>query len=153
MYKRFRDGLLAPRDVLNYIGDKWYHVILQLLLFGLLMVIPAFVTTFTKNSFTYEDEAALKTALNGEVIAFHTENGILKNDSENEEYIFNYNSLVRIRLSVQENNSSNYTGYEILVLKDTVYISYSGFNVPLGSFNEEFKELKDFDFSKLGNYY
>lgn len=153
MYKRFRDGLLGPRDVLTYIGDKWYHVLLQLLLFVILMCIPFVINAFTKNPITHDFESQVKNDLNGAVIPFHTENGVLvKNDgSEVEEFTYVYNSALKIRLSIS-GNTADLSDIEILITSDTVYYCFGGIRTKIGTFKDQFLELANFDFSKLGSY-
>ena len=47
MYKRLRDGLFAPKNIIEYITDKMYMPFLILIVYAILMTIPIIISNLT----------------------------------------------------------------------------------------------------------
>ena len=47
MYKRLRDGLFAPKKIIEYIKDKMYMPFLILIVYAILMTIPIIISNLT----------------------------------------------------------------------------------------------------------
>ena len=68
MYSRFRDGLLSPSSIIDYIKDRWYRPLFQILLYALLLVIPTVISIATYDGLSYDQKLPVRQSFNNEEI-------------------------------------------------------------------------------------
>ena len=150
MYSRFRDGLLSPSSIIDYIKDKWGKTILQLLLYALLLTIPIVISTLTYEGIEYDQKLEIMQEFNNEVIPFEIINGELKSkDSNITKYEKELSELFKVKISLDENVSSEITDiYTLVFKKDKIVIMFSGFEQEIVKYNDV-EGLKNIDLSLL----
>lgn len=151
MYARLRDGLLGPKHIVNYIKDKWFRPLIQLLLYGILALIPIVIQEVKYKGLDYDMQVAIRQCFDGEEIDFKTENYVLVSTGEQSEFKKSISDLYVVIINTNDasiNRSLN--TLNIVLAKDEVYLSYYGIKIEVSKYSE-YEELKDFDFSKLSN--
>lgn len=153
MYSRLRDGLLAPSAVIDYIKDKWYKPLLQILLFALIMTIPTIVSVFTYDGLSYEQKLEIRQKFNNEEIPFEIVDGVLV-CSKGDEFIYEkaISEVFIFKMSVNEIPNGKLTSaYIVEFTKEKVVLNVAGMKMDVFAYSE-YEGLKNFDLSKLGKY-
>ena len=151
MYKRLRDGLFAPKKIIEYIKDKMYMPFLILIVFSILMTIPIVISNLTFTGLDYNTKLSVASVFNGEDIDYKIENSLLvntsgKSDASYEKYL---SSLIKVRLSEAEDDNLSAI-YVIELGKDGFCVRFSYIRMFEGKY-ADYDVLKDLDLSKLSN--
>ena len=151
MYKRFRDGLVSPKSIVDYIKDKMYKPLLQLLLYALLMTIPVIINNLTYSGLEYNTQVSIASNFNGSTIPFVIMDGTLVNVNGDEDYAYtgSITKYLLVRISESETND-NISAYVIELGQTSFKIKFSYLTMFEGKY-EDYEELKNIDLRALGN--
>lgn len=151
MYSRLRDGLLAPKAIVDYIKDKWFRPVLQLLLYSILLLVPTIISYATYDGLNYDDKQTIRAAFNGEDIPFKIVNGVLVKTGDKSTYSNVISSTIKVTISTDEVSADN-AYYTIVFSNEDVYVQLAYIKIPVCNYND-YDDLKNFDLSSLGNLY
>ena len=150
MYSRFRDGLLSPSSIVDYIKDKWGKVILQLLFYALLLTIPIVISVLTYDGIELDQKLDIMQEFNNEIIPFEIVNGELINkNAEVKNYEKEISQFFKIKISVDENEKSELTDvYTLMFKKEKLVLMLAGVEREILKYSEV-ESLRNFDLSLL----
>jgi len=160
MYKRFRDGILAPKAVVDYMKDKWYMPLIMILIYAILLSAPMIVTTVDNMGLTYSDKNEIKVAMARDNIPFEIINGELVQTSDVESYSREIlNTEVYIGLEISEESTSTFGSVfslqgsttTIALLEKGVYLYQNGIRIDKVLEYASYDELNNFDLSTLSD--
>ncbi len=151
MYKRIRDGLFAPKKIIEYIKDKMYMPFLMVFLYAILMTIPVIINNLTSKGLDYNTKDAIAYLFNGTDIDFKIENGELINKSAKADVVFEkeLNELLEIRISETENKNLK-NKYVIEFSKTGFCVRFAYFKIFEESY-QDYEEITNIDLSLLAN--
>lgn len=150
MYSRFRDGLLSPKSIVDYIKDKMYRPFIQLLLYALIMLIPVVINNLNYKGLPYNATKQIAELFNGDSIPFKIENGLLETNQSND-YVYtkSINEIVDVRISKTESTSPS-TRYIVELSNESIKIKMAYFTMYTIKYSD-YEEIKNIDLSKLSN--
>ena len=151
MYKRLRDGLFAPKNIIEYIKDKMYMPFLILIVYAILMTIPVIVSNLTFTGLDYNNKISIATLFNGDDINFKIENNELININGQAEASYEkaLTRLIKVRISESEDKNVNNI-YVIEFGKEGFCVRFSYFKMFEGKY-EDYDVLNNIDLTKLSN--
>ncbi len=153
MYKRLRDGLLAPKTIIEYIKDKGWKPFVQLLLYSIILIIPLIINIFNYKGLAYEDELIIRKDFSGEVIPYKTVDGRLIQTSGDNTYYFKHDISENLSIVFNTNDTKVVSNQTLTVVFSDNKISLYSMNLLIADLctYKDFEGLMNFDFTKLAN--
>ncbi len=141
MFKRFRGGLFRPVEIHRYVNDKGIFTALYFFFLVFIMIIPQIIYTFTTPVVSYEDTNMVREVFfnSNEPIPFTISNGLLLNDNNDDEIIYNIPVSSSVLVSIKSNNDSvRYREFPVVVelSKSGVFLYQYGFRQFLFSYSD-----------------
>ena len=160
MYKRFRDGVFAPKAVVDYMRDRWYLPFIMLLIYALIITAPMIVSNIANIGLDYTDKNEIKVAMNGDDIPFKIVDYKLAQKGSTSSYVRTINN-VTLYIGLEFNSkdldenpiSFFYSGTSttvVALLSDGVYLYLSDVKTEICQY-KEYEELQNLDLSTLGD--
>lgn len=149
MYKRLRDGLIAPNSIIDYIKDKMFMPFLQLLIYAILMVIPIVIENLTFSHLNYNTKQEIAKVFTGEEIKYKIKDYKLVNISGSDDYVYSHKITDVISVRVANTEEKKFGNTYIIELNEEGFkIKFAYITLYQGKYSD-YSELEDVDLTKL----
>ncbi|MGI6710681.1 MAG: DUF1189 family protein [Bacilli bacterium] len=151
--KRINSGLSSPKELVNYINDKIYMIIIYILILLIIAVIPTFLSVGFGPALTSTEKISIVKSFNGEpAIPFKVINGrLVHRFGLDDTFEYEVSPTFKVVVSQSTNINVNALKYaDYLVLSpDKVYLYVNGlpFKIEILSYSE-YPSLANIDFSE-----
>ena len=122
MYRRLRDSLFNPKGLCAYRHDRWYYIVIFLLILTLIQSIPTIISVVKTNALSYETKQLVRSALReGDEADFRIENGQLICTGSKKTVTYELDEL-DIVVTVETYKVTNYAQSTVVLQTDGVYL-------------------------------
>jgi len=154
MYEIFKNSLLSPRKLSEYVTLKGWKTFVYILFLCLLFALPDLISLSTFDRISLHTINDIKEAFNGQDINYQIKNNELQFTSENKEVaiveILNLNLSVVFDLNVYNNFSPNYqTKHPLIIVlrSDGAYLTTNFLKIRYDLIKYEELGINELDFS------
>lgn len=158
MFRRFRDGLFAPSQIINYKNDNWLLTILFFILLVIISTLPNLIYATQWGTFNYEEQMLYRNEYKLEELPFEIEDYKLNHKNNDYDYIYkktvanSHNIVVTVSGKDYSFDNSLPT---IVITRDSVLYKYNTSRVKELFSYTDYKELENLDLElvKTGDYF